>query len=88
MHVAVGLQLLEMSSITKLNLTISNVCTGTFFRVFFKEKKLEILLISNNEKKFSMVIACKWNRFHFWNLYKRLQNFVNVEALQMTDTIQ
>ena len=34
-HVAVGLQLLEMSSITKLNQTILNVCTGTFFRAFF-----------------------------------------------------
>ena len=34
-HVAVGLQLLEMSSITKLNQIISNVCKGTFFRVLF-----------------------------------------------------
>ena len=34
-HVAVGLQLLEISSITKLNQTIWNVCTGTFFKVLF-----------------------------------------------------
>ena len=32
-------------------------------------------------KKFSTVIACKRNRFDFWNSWKRLQNFVNVEAL-------
>ena len=35
-HVAVGLQLLEMSSITTLNQTISNVCTRHIFqRVLF-----------------------------------------------------
>ena len=34
-NVAVGLQLLETSSITKLNQTILNVCTVTFFRAFF-----------------------------------------------------
>ena len=28
-----------------------------------------------------MVIVCKRNRFDFWNSCKRLQNFVNVEAL-------
>ena len=32
-------------------------------------------------KKISTVIACKRNRFDFWNSCKRLQNFVNVEAL-------
>ena len=32
-------------------------------------------------KKISTVIACKRNRFYFWNSCKRLQNFVNVEAL-------
>ena len=32
-------------------------------------------------KKFSTVIACKRNRFDFWKSCKRLQNFVNVEAL-------
>ena len=32
-------------------------------------------------KKFSTVTACKRNGFDFWNSCKRLQNFVNVEAL-------
>ena len=32
-------------------------------------------------KKCSTVIACKRNCFDFWNSCKRLQNFVNVEAL-------
>ena len=32
-------------------------------------------------EKISMLIACTRNRFDFWNSYKRLQNFVNVEAL-------
>ena len=32
-------------------------------------------------KKISTVIACKRNRFDFWNSCKRLHNFVNVEAL-------
>ena len=31
-----------------------------------------------------MVIACKQNRFDPWNSCKRLQNFVNVEALHLT----
>ena len=35
-------------------------------------------------KKISTVIACKRNRFDFWNSCKRLQNFVNVEALPRT----
>ena len=35
-------------------------------------------------KKCSTVIACKRNRFDFWNSCKRLQNFVNVEALALT----
>ena len=47
--VAVRLQLLEMSSITKLNQTILNVCTGTLFRVLFR-KKLAILPICDIEK--------------------------------------
>ena len=28
-----------------------------------------------------MLIACTRNRFDYWNSCKRLQNFVNVEAL-------
>ena len=38
-------------------------------------------------KKFSTVIACKRNRFDFWNSCKRLQNFANVEALVSTMVI-
>ena len=34
-------------------------------------------------KKISTVIACKRNRFDFWNSCKRLQNFVNMEALPL-----
>ena len=34
-------------------------------------------------KKFGTVIACKRNHFDFWNSCKRLQNFVNVEALPL-----
>ena len=49
-HVAVVLQLLEMSSIAKLNQTISNVCTSSFFSVLFLGKKLTILPICDNEK--------------------------------------
>ena len=32
-------------------------------------------------KKIITLIACTRNRFDFWNSCKRLQNFVNVEAL-------
>ena len=40
-HVAVGLQLLEMCSITTLNQTISNVCTRYIFqRVLFNRKNI------------------------------------------------
>ena len=45
-HVAVGLQLLEMSSITTPNQTISNVCTRYIFqRALFLGKTLVILSI-------------------------------------------
>ena len=82
-HVAVRLQLLEMSlsSITTLNQTISNVCTRyNILRALFR-KNIGDFYRSATMKKFSTVIACKWNRFDFWNSCKRLQNFVNVEAL-------
>ena len=47
-HVAVRLQLLEMSSITTPNQTISNVCTKyNILRALFQEK----LPICENEKK-------------------------------------
>ena len=50
-HVAVGLQLLEMSSITTLNQTILNVCTRYIFqRVLFLGKIMVILPICDKEK--------------------------------------
>ena len=53
-HVSVGLQLLEMSSITTPNQTISNVCTFLilvhFSKSSFLGKILAILPICNNEK--------------------------------------
>ena len=53
---------------------------GTFFKELFLRKILSILPICDNEK-ISTLIACTRNRFDFWNSCKRLQNFVNVEAL-------
>ena len=53
---------------------------GTVFKKLFQEN-MAILPILDNEKKNSMVIACKWNHYDFWNSRQRLQNFVNVEAL-------
>ena len=74
-HVAVRLQGLEMSSITKLNKTILNVCKGTYLGKNWRFYRSAIM------KKNSTVIMCKWNRFGFWNSCKSLQNFVNLEAL-------
>ena len=42
---------------------------------------MAILPICDNEKKIRMIVACKQNHFDFWNLCKRLQNFVNMEAV-------
>ena len=81
-HVAVRLQLLEMSSITTANQTISNVCTRhNIFKSSFFRKIIGDFYRSATMKKCSTVIACKRNRSDFWNLCKRLQNFVNLEAL-------
>ena len=72
------LQLLEMSSFTKPN----HVCTRyNILRALFYEKYWRFLPVCDNEK-ISTVIACKRNRFDFWNSCKRLQKFVNVEALE------
>ena len=52
-HVAVGLQLLEISSITTLNQT--NVCTRYIFKEFFFLGKILATIVNlptcNNEKK-------------------------------------
>ena len=60
-HVAVRLQLLEMSSITKPNQTNSNVCTR--YNIF--RKNIGDFYQYATMKKFSTVIACKRNRFDF-----------------------
>ena len=44
-------------------------------------KNIDDFYRSATTKKFSTVIAGKRNRFDFWNSCKRLQNFVNMEAL-------
>ena len=49
-HVAVGLQLLEMSSLTTFNQTISNVCTRYIFKDFLFREILAILPICDDEK--------------------------------------
>ena len=50
-HVAVRLQLLQMSFITTSNQTISNVCTRyNILRALFKEKYWRFLPICDNEK--------------------------------------
>ena len=48
-HVAVGLQLLEMSSITTFNQTVLNVCTRYIFKDFSLGKILAILRICNEK---------------------------------------
>ena len=50
-HVAVRLQLLEMSSITTPNQTILNVYTRYSFQRAFLGKNMAILPIFDNEKK-------------------------------------
>ena len=68
-HVAVGLQLLEMRSITTLNQTILNVCTRYIFQGSFLGKILTILAICDNEKiQYDNCVL--QNCFDFWNLCK------------------
>ena len=79
MHVAVKLQLLEMSSIT----TPNHVCTRyNILRAIFYEKYWRFLPICHNQK-FSTVIACKQNRFDFWNSCKGLQNRFPIDAVTL-----
>ena len=64
-QVAVRLQLLEMSSITKPNQTISNVCTRyNILRALFR-KNIANFYRYATMKKFSTVITCKRNCFDF-----------------------
>ena len=64
-HVAVRLQLLEMSSITTPIQIISNVCTRyKILRALFR-KNIGDFYRYATMKKFSMVIVCKRNCFDF-----------------------
>ena len=77
---AITFQLLEMSSITTPHQTISNICT----RYFFQGKSV-ILKICIMKKKSNLEVPCKRNCFGYWNLCKRLPNFVNVAAIFCND---
>ena len=76
-HVAITFQLLEMSSITTPNQIISNIHS----RYKFSRKNISDFTNLHNEKKSSLEVPCKRNCFGYWNLCKRLPNFVNVAAL-------
>ena len=75
-HVAITFQLLEMSSITTPNQTISNIRTRY---KFFKEKYQRFSGLHN--EKINQEVLCKRNRFRYWNSCKHLPDFVNVAAL-------
>ena len=79
-HVTITFQVLEMSSFTTPNQTISNIHTRY---KFFKEKNQRFLPICIM-KKSNLEVPCKLNRFGYWNSCKRLPNFVNVAALLLT----
>ena len=65
-HVAVRMQLLEMSSIMTLNQTISNVCTRSVFQgFFFVRKNIGDFCNLPMMKKFSTMSACKQDNFDF-----------------------
>ena len=71
-HVATTFQLLEISSITTSNQTISNIRTRYIFQSFLGK-------ISAMKK--NLEVPCKRDGFGYWNSCKRLPNFVNVAAL-------
>ena len=65
-HVAVRMQLLEMSSIMTLNQTISNVCTRSIFQgVLFVRKNIGDFSNLQMMKKFSTMNVCKQDNFDF-----------------------
>ena len=79
-HVAITFQLLEMSSITTPDQTISNISTRYNFQFFFREN-IDDFSDLDNEKKINLEVLCKQNLFGYWNFCKNLPNFVNVAAL-------
>ena len=64
---------------------MSNIfAQGTFFQEGFFRKNISDFTDLHNEKKSNLEVPCKQNRFGYWNLCKRLPNFVNVVALSRT----
>ena len=79
-HDVITFQLLEMSSITTSNQKQFGILAqGTFFKGFLGI--ISAILRSCIMKKINLEVTCKRNRFGYWNLCKRLPNFVNVVAL-------
>ena len=76
-HVAITFQLLEMSSITTPNQTISNIRTG----YKFSRENISDFTDLHNEKNQIWKFRVNGIVFGYWNSCKRLPNFVNVAAL-------
>ena len=58
--VLITFQLLEMSSFTTPNQTISNICTRYIFSKSFYRKNIGDFTDLHNEKKINLEISCKW----------------------------
>ena len=89
-HVAITLQLLEMSSITTSNQTMSTILLYIltkhkvhFSKSFFFQKNISDFTDLHNEK-INLEVSCKWNRFGYWNSCERLPNFLNVASFIMS----
>ena len=81
----ITLHLLEMSSITTPNQKQFRIfAQSTFFKEFFRENIGDLMELHNG-KKISLEVTCKRNCLGYWNWCKRLPNFVNVAALQITE---
>ena len=83
-HVAITFQLLEMSSITTSNHTVSNIRTRFIFQRVFLRKISAILPICITQK-INLEVSCNRNRVtrSRVNLI-HLPNFVNVAAILVT----
>ena len=57
-----------------------NICTRYIFQMVFREN-IGYFTDLHNEKKINLEVTCKRNRLGYWNLCKRLPNFVNVADL-------
>ena len=56
-------------------------CTRYIFQRLFLGKISAILSICIMKKNNNLEVLCKWKHIGFWNLCKRLPNFINVAAL-------